>query len=110
MTQEHDPHSHGEGGVAEVVISKPKTKKPRMYCVIMHNDDFTPMDFVIMILEETFRKPKQDAFRLMMQVHEEGQAVCGVYTYEVAEMKVMQVSDKAREKEYPLRCSLEPES
>jgi ATP-dependent Clp protease adaptor protein ClpS len=90
-----------------VVKAKPKTKKPSMYKVLMLNDDYTPMEFVVHILERFFAKSRQEATRIMMHVHRRGVGICGVYTYEVAETKVTQVMDFARQHQHPLQCTLE---
>jgi ATP-dependent Clp protease adaptor protein ClpS len=94
-------------GTGVVVKTKPKTKKPSMYKVLMLNDDYTPMEFVVHILERFFAKSRQEATRIMMHVHRRGVGVCGVYTYEVAETKVTQVMDFARQHQHPLQCTLE---
>jgi ATP-dependent Clp protease adaptor protein ClpS len=87
--------------------TRPKTRKPSLFKVILHNDDYTTMQFVIDILEGIFHHAPADAFRIMMQVHREGQGICGSYTYEVAETKVAEVHDQARENGFPLRASME---
>jgi ATP-dependent Clp protease adaptor protein ClpS len=92
-----------------VVKSKPKTKKPSMYKVLLLNDDYTPTEFVVHVLERFFSKSREDATRIMLHVHRRGVGVCGVYTYEVAETKVNQVIDFARRHEHPLQCTLEKE-
>ncbi len=104
-----DNGKHGEEGpgTGVVVKAKPKTKKPSMYKVLMLNDDYTPMEFVVHILERFFGKSRQEATRIMMHVHRRGVGVCGVYTYEVAETKVTQVMDFARQHQHPLQCTLE---
>ncbi len=89
--------------------TRAKTKKPAMYRVLLLNDDFTPMDFVIHILERFFSKNRQEATEIMLQVHRRGVGVCGVYTYEVAETKVNVVMDYARKNEHPLQCTMEKE-
>jgi ATP-dependent Clp protease adaptor protein ClpS len=94
-------------GAGVVVKTKPKTKKPSMYKVLMLNDDYTPMEFVVHILERFFNKSRQEATRIMMHVHRRGVGICGVYTYEVAETKVTQVMDFARQHQHPLQCTLE---
>src|SRR5437660_7843314 len=94
-------------GTGVVVKAKPKTKKPSMYKVLMLNDDYTPMEFVVHILERFFSKSRQEATRIMMHVHRRGVGICGVYTYEVAETKVTQVMDFARQHQHPLQCTLE---
>ena len=90
-----------------VVKAKPKTKKPSMYKVLMLNDDYTPMEFVVHVLERFFSKTREEATRIMLHVHHRGVGICGVFTYEVAETKVTQVIDFARENQHPLQCTLE---
>jgi ATP-dependent Clp protease adaptor protein ClpS len=92
-----------------IVKAKPKTKKPSMYKVLMLNDDYTPMEFVVHILERFFSKSREEATRIMLHVHRRGVGICGVYTYEVAETKVTQVMDFARQHQHPLQCTLEKE-
>ncbi|MEX1204749.1 MAG: ATP-dependent Clp protease adapter ClpS [Dongiaceae bacterium] len=92
-----------------VVKTKPKTKKPSMYKVLLLNDDYTPMEFVVHVLERFFSMNREDATRIMLHVHRRGVGVCGVFTYEVAETKVNQVVDFARRHEHPLQCTLEKE-
>jgi len=92
-----------------VVKTKAKTKKPSMYKVLLLNDDYTPMEFVVHVLERFFNKNREDATQIMLHVHRRGVGVCGVYTYEVAETKVTQVIDFARRHEHPLQCTLEKE-
>jgi ATP-dependent Clp protease adaptor protein ClpS len=94
-------------GTGVIVKPKPKTKKPSMYKVLMLNDDYTPMEFVVHILERFFNKNRQEATRIMLHVHKRGVGICGVYTYEVAETKVTQVMDFARQHQHPLQCTLE---
>ena len=94
-------------GTGVVVKTKPKTKKPSMYKVLMLNDDYTPMEFVVHILERFFNKNLQEATRIMLHVRRRGVGICGVYTYEVAETKVTQVMDFARQHQHPLQCTLE---
>jgi ATP-dependent Clp protease adaptor protein ClpS len=89
--------------------SKPKTKKPSLYKVLLMNDDYTPMEFVVFVLEQFFSKNREDAYTIMLHVHQKGVGVCGVYTFEVAETKVTQVMDAAREAGHPLQCTLEKE-
>jgi ATP-dependent Clp protease adaptor protein ClpS len=90
-----------------VTRTKPKTKKPSMYKVLMLNDDYTPMEFVVYVLERFFNKQREDATRIMLHVHQRGIGICGVYSYEVAETKVTQVMDFARQNQHPLQCTLE---
>lgn len=89
--------------------AKPRLQKPRLYKVILLNDDYTPMEFVVIILERFFAKNREDATRIMLQVHQKGVGVCGIYTREVAETKVRQVLSYAQEHKHPLQCTLEPE-
>lgn len=96
-------------GTGTVTQSRVKTKKPSLYRVVILNDDYTPMEFVVFILERIFGKNHEEAYRIMLHVHNHGLGVCGVYTYEVAETKVAQVRDLARRNEHPLRCDLERE-
>lgn len=88
---------------------RPKTKKPSMYKVLLLNDDYTPMEFVVHILERFFNKNRQESTDIMLHVHRRGVGVCGIFTYEVAETKVAQVMDFARANEQPLQCTMEKE-
>lgn len=88
---------------------RPKTKKPSMYKVLLLNDDYTPMEFVVHILERFFSKNRQEATDVMLHVHRRGVGICGIFTYEVAETKVAQVMDFARANEQPLQCTMEKE-
>ncbi len=90
-----------------VQSSEPELKKPSMYEVIMLNDDFTPMDFVVEVLEDFFAMGREQATRVMLAVHQQGSAVCGVYSRDVAETKTMQVGQYARECEHPLQCQIQ---
>ncbi len=89
--------------------TRPKTKKPSMYKVVLLNDDYTPMEFVIHVLERFFNKTRQEATDVMLHVHRRGVGVCGVFTFEVAETKVAQVMDFAKANEQPLQCTMEKE-
>ena len=104
---ENDKRGRTDPSTGVVVKAKPKTKKPSMYKVLMLNDDYTPMEFVVHILERFFDKNRQEATRIMLHVHRRGVGICGVYTYEVAETKVTQVMDFARQHQHPLQCTLE---
>jgi ATP-dependent Clp protease adaptor protein ClpS len=100
----------GEGPNTGVVVkARPKTRKPAMYKVLMLNDDYTPMEFVVHVLERFFQKTRDEATRIMLHVHRRGVGVCGVFTYEVAETKVTQVMDLARQNQHPLQCTIEKE-
>lgn len=101
------PDDGRQSGV--MLQSKPKTRKPSMYKVLLLNDDFTPMEFVVHVLERFFSKTKDEATEIMLHVHRRGVGLCGVFTYEVAETKVMQVMDFARANEQPLQCTMEKE-
>lgn len=97
------------GGPSTGVITKPraKTQKPSMYKVLLLNDDYTPMEFVVHVLERFFGKNHEEATQIMMHVHRKGVGICGVYPYEIAETKVTQVIDLARKHQHPLQCTLE---
>ena len=92
-----------------VIKTKPKTKKPSLYKVILLNDDYTPMEFVVEILEGFFGKSHDEALQIMLHVHQKGVGVCGVFPYEIAETKATQVMDMARRHQHPLQCTLEKE-
>jgi ATP-dependent Clp protease adaptor protein ClpS len=96
-------------GTGIVTQTRPKTKKPSLYKVLLLNDDYTPMEFVVHILEKIFSKNREDAVDVMLHVHRHGVGVCGVFTYEVAETKVAQVIDLARRHQHPLQCTMEKE-
>lgn len=97
----------GEAGVA--VETRPKTKRPPLYKVMLLNDDFTPMEFVVHVLERFFGMNHAQAFELMLTVHKKGVAVVGVFAFEIAETKVSQVMDLARRHQHPLQCTMEKE-
>ena len=94
-------------GTAVITKTKPQTKRPSFYRVLILNDDYTPMEFVVHILERFFNKDREAATRIMLHVHNHGIGECGVYTYEVAETKVTQVMDFARKHQHPLQCVME---
>ena len=104
-----DTEHHQDTGVA-LKEAAPKLKKPPMYKVIMLNDDYTPMEFVVHVLEKFFSLNRPTATRIMLEVHTQGKGVCGVFTHEIAETKVSQVNSYARDHEHPLLCTLELES
>lgn len=106
-SQSGQPPDDREGGTGVITRTRPKTRKPSLYKVIMLNDDYTPMEFVVYVLQKFFNKGLQDATRIMLHVHQNGIGICGIYPYEIAETKVTQVMDLAREKEHPLQCTLE---
>jgi ATP-dependent Clp protease adaptor protein ClpS len=94
-------------GTAVITRVKPQTKRPNLYRVLLLNDDYTPMEFVVLVLERFFNKDREDATRVMLHVHQHGVGECGVYTYEVAETKVTQVMDFSRKHQHPLQCVME---
>ena len=100
-----DSDSDGEVGVATKTRTKPK--KPSQYKVLLLNDDYTPMEFVVMVLKRFFSMDLEQATRVMLHVHQKGVGVCGIFPYEVAETKVNQVMDFARQNQHPLQCTLE---
>jgi len=97
----------GAPGTAVISKTKPQTKRPSLYRVLLLNDDYTPMEFVVHVLERFFNKDGESARRIMMHVHQHGIGECGIYTYEVAETKVTQVMDFARKHQHPLQCVME---
>ena len=101
-----DLESHKDHGLAREE-SRPDVKLPPMYRVVLLNDDYTPMDFVVEILKVFFGMTHDRATQVMLQVHTKGKGVCGVYSYEIAETKVAQVNEYARQNEHPLKCTLE---
>jgi ATP-dependent Clp protease adaptor protein ClpS len=107
---DNDKRKGADGpSIGVVVKPRPKTRKPTMYKVLMLNDDYTPMEFVVHVLERFFQKSRDQATQIMLHVHRRGVGVCGVYTYEVAETKVTQVMDLARQNQHPLQCTIEKE-
>jgi ATP-dependent Clp protease adaptor protein ClpS len=115
LTAMGTPAERGSGALTELegelMLAEPvtKAKRPPMYKVTLLNDDFTPMDFVVTVIEHIFRKTHEEAVQLMLSVHEKGSAIVGVYTREVAETKVDQTVEYARINEHPLQCAMEPE-
>ena len=105
--QGHDKRRDGDSDTGVIVETKPKTKKPSMYKVLMLNDDYTPMEFVVHVLERFFSMGTEQATQIMLHVHQRGVGICGVFSYEVAETKVTQVMDFARKHQHPLQCTLE---
>jgi ATP-dependent Clp protease adaptor protein ClpS len=106
---------NGNGGKGDntgsgiVTRTRPKTKKPSLYKVLLLNDDYTPMEFVVHILEKFFAKSREDAVEVMLHVHRHGVGICGVFTFEVAETKVAQVIEFSRRHQHPLQCTMEKE-
>ncbi len=97
----------GNPDLGVVTKARTRTRKPAMYKVLMLNDDYTPMEFVVHVLERFFSKTREESTRIMLHVHRRGVGVCGVFTYEVAETKVTQVMDLARQNQHPLQCTIE---
>ncbi len=109
---ERDRDKDGRNGGSKtdlVTKTKPKTQRPSLYKVLILNDDFTPMEFVVFVLERFFGKGREEATRIMLHVHHKGVGVCGLFTFEVAETKVTQVMDFARAHQHPLQCTMEKE-
>ena len=105
-----EPKKGGEtpgAGAAVITRTRTQTKRPNMYRVLLLNDDYTPMEFVVSILQAFFNKDPQEAMQIMLQVHNNGVGECGVFTYEIAETKVSQVMDHARKNQHPLQCIME---
>ena len=110
MSENNNEKRRDSGPQTGVVIkSRTKTRRPSMYKVLMLNDDYTPMEFVVHVLERFFGKSRDEATRIMLSVHQRGVGLCGIYTYEVAETKVTQVMELARKNQHPLQCTIEKE-
>jgi ATP-dependent Clp protease adaptor protein ClpS len=107
MADKGKPATPTGPGTAVIARTKAQTKRPNMYRVLLLNDDYTPMEFVVLILERFFGKNREEATRIMLHVHHHGVGECGIYTYEVAETKVTQVMDFARKHQHPLQCVME---
>ena len=103
MSEEHPQHNHGL--VVEEAL--PQTKRAPLFQVVLLNDDYTPMEFVVDVLEKFFRMDRLTATRVMLEVHTQGKGICGVFTYEIAETKVALVTSYARDHHHPLMCTLE---
>lgn len=99
-----------EGDTGVVVQTKPKTQRPPMYKVLLLNDDYTPMEFVVLVLERFFRMNREKATQIMLAVHTQGKGVCGIYPRDVAETKAYEVNEFSRENQHPLLCEVEPMS
>jgi len=99
----------GKSGTETGTITKtrPQTKRPNLYRVLLLNDDYTPMEFVVLVLQDVFNKSREEAMQIMLHVHQKGVGECGVYPYEVAETKVTRVMDTARKNQHPLQCVME---
>jgi ATP-dependent Clp protease adaptor protein ClpS len=109
MTERRDKPGNPDRQTGVATRTRAKTKKPSLYRVVMLNDDFTPMEFVIEVLMRIFNKSPEEATQIMLHVHQNGVGVCGVFTFEVAETKVAQVMDLARRAQHPLQCTMEKE-
>lgn len=106
---EWEHEDEGEHGTGVLTETKKKVEKPPLFKVLLHNDDYTTMEFVVYILKAIFHKSEPDAVKIMLAVHEQGVGVAGVFTYEIAEAKASRVIDLARQSEYPLLCTIEAE-
>ncbi|MBT9386372.1 ATP-dependent Clp protease adapter ClpS [Pseudooceanicola sp. CBS1P-1] len=104
-----DDEGGDDNDFSVVVDTRPRTKRPPLYKVLLLNDDFTPMEFVVMVLERFFHMNHAQAFEVMLTVHKKGVAVVGVFSHEIAETKVAQVMDFARKHQHPLQCTMEKE-
>jgi ATP-dependent Clp protease adaptor protein ClpS len=109
MSDDRRKNDADDGITGVVIETKARTKKPSLYKVLMLNDDYTPMEFVVHVLERYFSMQREEATRIMLHVHRRGVGLCGVFTYEIAETKVTQVVDYARKHQHPLQCTLERE-
>lgn len=109
MSQNDNFENEPDHGIA-VADAKPEVKQPPMYKVLLLNDDYTPMDFVVEVLRKFFSLHEEQATNIMLQVHNDGKGVCGLFTADIAETKVVQVNEFARANEHPLMCVMEPES
>ncbi|NQV20383.1 MAG: ATP-dependent Clp protease adapter ClpS [Rhodospirillales bacterium] len=107
-TASQNPNDNdGDSNTGVVTKTRTKTAKPSMYRVLLLNDDYTPMEFVVLVLERFFHMQREEAAQVMLHVHQRGVGTCGVYTYEVAESKVTQVTEYARKHQHPLQCTME---
>lgn len=104
---DRDGDNGDDSGIGVATRTRAKTKRPSLYRVLLLNDDYTPMEFVVLVLERFFNKGAEDATEIMLHVHQNGVGECGVYTYEIAETKVTQVMDFARKHQHPLQCVME---
>jgi len=110
MAEKKKTPAGGGGADAGVATeTRVRTKKPKMYKVLMLNDDYTPMDFVVKVLQHFFQLSEEKATQIMLQIHLQGRSICGIYTRDIAETKVVQVTDYARQNDHPLLCTMEPE-
>ena len=107
LSDENNNNLNNDLDKGVLLESKPKVKKPSMYNVLLLNDDYTPMEFVVLVLESVFNKKQEEATQIMLHVHKNGIGVCGTFTYEVAESKCKAVLDLAKKNEHPLQCTME---
>jgi ATP-dependent Clp protease adaptor protein ClpS len=105
--EKNDLHRDGDGHDLAVAEARPKLKRPPLYRVILINDDYTPMEFVVEVLESIFSMERPKATRVMLEVHTKGKGICGVYNFEIAETKVAQVMSIAQQQQHPLLCTME---
>ena len=108
LSSENDGQQWQHDGNTAVEEVRPQLKKPSLYRVVLFNDDYTPMEFVVELLEIFFNMNREQATGVMLKIHTQGKAVCGVYTRDIAETKAMQVNDFSRQNEHPLLCEIEP--
>jgi ATP-dependent Clp protease adaptor protein ClpS len=101
-----ESRNSGDQGLS-VLEARPKLKRPPLYKVVLHNDDYTPMEFVVLLLEQFFSMPREKATQVMLHVHTRGKGVCGVFTKDIAETKVAQVNEFSRQNQHPLLCAME---
>jgi ATP-dependent Clp protease adaptor protein ClpS len=107
MSDQDPQNGHDDDHGLAVEEARPRLKKPPLYRVVLLNDDYTPMEFVVEVLEKVFSMDRTNATRIMLEVHTKGKGVCGVYTYEIAETKVAQVMGLAQQHQHPLLCTME---
>lgn len=107
MADDPSRHAHDDDQGTALEEAPPKLKRPPLYRVILLNDDYTPMEFVVQVLQKVFAMDRNTATRIMLEVHTKGKGICGVYTYEIAETKVAQVTGLAQQQQHPLLCTLE---
>lgn len=109
-SSEDDPYEQEEGDadVAVATRSRPKVRRPRLFRVLLHNDDYTTMEFVIWVLKNIFAHTEEQAMQIMLAVHEKGSGTAGTFSFEIAESKVQRVESSAQDAQFPLRCTMEP--
>ena len=107
LSDQNNINSNNDLERGVLLEDKPKTKKPSMYNVLLLNDDYTPMEFVVLVLESVFNKKEEEATQIMLHVHKNGVGICGTFTFEVAETKCKLVIDMAKKNQHPLQCTIE---